>query len=948
MKILSTRQLWILVLAALLAPLWARPAVADDLAARRSAQRDRIRAASLRADKAGTGAPFGLLVVPVDFADMRFPEGYDPGRDLAPRLADETGETLRHYFDLASGGRTDLRVTIAPTVHLPEARSEYLAGFAGNPHTRPMATLALESVADTGFPFRELDTDGPDGVAGTADDDGRVDGVLLLHAGPGTEDHGIIPAHQFYLDEPVVQDGISADTYAVAGYASGLGIWVHETLHLFGLEERYDPLLPSDEGDSEIHSRGGLGIFSVMAAGAWGTGAGHGCALPDGYSCWQLGWLDDIALPAGEPGLQVDPSVVTRQVHRVWTHGEIGTEFFMFEVRDPAAAAPFDAAVPGGSLVIYHVDETVPDGWRVVTGGGYHLRAHLVEADADDGLRLGLDEGSADDLFPGGLGVTDWAPTTVPDSDGYYGPSQVALTAITPVGESGVDCVVRADDGPAVRHELDFDDAAEPVLDLVVYSLGEELDAPVGTLTALAPALGSFAGGSTSVGFQLLPDGGADRLVPDRTVTWVPDPGLPPGSATTFRLQVMTMDWDADPLVTVWHWDDNAAALAFTDFAPGGWEVDDPDGTGGAQWHYWDGPGNPVADGRPLYACTGTGQDTPDLWPDVFYGFAAHTRLTSPALGAEVAAVQIVHAWDAEILPTGTGMDGGSVAWVDTDGNEHDAVPVDGWSGTIAAESSAALHGQGAFTGPMTVDATGRPVWRVDLFAVPADRPGPWRLRFSFASNSRNGDGTRRGWFLAEATALPAPAPTTAWRVAWTGENLNWDPPPGGTGAEAVVLRQIDGLLEELTEEPLIPEPAAGGGYALAASLIRPHLPGPDRTRHLLLLAEEVGVGMLTSRPVVVLKDGGAAETPFAGVPWPNPAVGEFSFTLEVADGAEAHWWIYDVRGRPLREGSLAAGNHLVTWDGRDQAGRRAPAGVYFVKIAGATVERTQKVVLLR
>ena len=32
--------------------------------------------------------------------------------------------------------------------------------------------------------------------------------------------------------------------------------------------------LPADDGASEIHSRGGLGIFSVMAAGAWGTGGG--------------------------------------------------------------------------------------------------------------------------------------------------------------------------------------------------------------------------------------------------------------------------------------------------------------------------------------------------------------------------------------------------------------------------------------------------------------------------------------------------------------------------------------------------------------------------------------------------------------------------------------------------------------------------------------------------
>ncbi|MCP4572119.1 MAG: T9SS type A sorting domain-containing protein [bacterium] len=941
----SGPYLVLLMWAALLAPLLVRPAVADDLAARRSERREQIRAASLRVDKAGSSALFGLLVIPVDFADARLPDGYEPGLDLSPRLVGASGETLHNFFATSSGGRCDLRVTLAPTVHLPGARRDYLEGFASSPHTRTMATLALESVADTGFPFRELDMDGPDGHPGTADDDGRVDGVLLLHAGSGTEDGGVIPAHQFYLEEPVIQDGVAADTYAVAGYRSGLGIWAHETLHMFGLEERYDPLLPSDAGASEIHSRGGLGIFSVMAAGAWGTGEGHGCALVDGYSGWQLGWFDEVGISGRGLGHRIEPSVTGRQVHRVWTNGEPGHEFFLIEVRDPVAAAPFDAAVPGGSLVIYHVDETVPDGWRVVTGSEYHLRARLVEADGDDGLRRGLDEGSGADLFPGTLGIDAWTPTTHPNSDGYAGPSHVSLTGITSV-DRAVDLIARADDGPAIRHELAFGDEAEPVLELVVFSLAGELEAPTATLTALPPARGYFAGGGTSSGFDLVPQGGYERLVPDRAIAWIPDLDLPAGSATVFRLQISTPDWDSAPLESTWHWDGNAAALAFTGVAPGGWEVDHPDGTGGATWHLWSDPANPVVDGRPLFACTGVGDDTPTAWPNVVYGFGAHARLTSPPLGPGVEAVRIVHAWDAEILPTGTGMDGGTVTWVDADGREHPAVPVDGWPGAVAVESSSAIHGRNAFTGPMTLDENERPLWRVDVFPLPTDLPGPWRLCFAFASNSRNGDGLRRGWILAEATALTTLVPASAWQLSWTGDSLNWGPPPGGTGAAAVILRRVDGVLIDLSTPPLVPDPAAGG-HAVPASLIRTHLPGPDRTRHVLLVAEEMAYGTLVSRPVVVQLDGGAGTTPFAGAPWPNPATSELSFTLDVPDGAKLRWRIYDVQGRLLREESRTAGSHLIRWDGRDRAGRRAPAGVYFVKITGATVERTHKVVLL-
>ena len=67
-------------------------AAADDLSARRSVQREKVRAASLRAAQTGRGAPFGLLVIPVDFADARLAAGYEPGRDLAPRLTGTGGQ----------------------------------------------------------------------------------------------------------------------------------------------------------------------------------------------------------------------------------------------------------------------------------------------------------------------------------------------------------------------------------------------------------------------------------------------------------------------------------------------------------------------------------------------------------------------------------------------------------------------------------------------------------------------------------------------------------------------------------------------------------------------------------------------------------------------------------------------------------------------------------------
>jgi hypothetical protein len=60
---------------------------------------------------------------------------------------------------------------------------------------------------------------------------------------------------------------------------------------------------------------------------------------------------------------------------------------------------------------------------------------------------------------------------------------------------------------------------------------------------------------------------------------------------------------------------------------------------------------------------------------------------------------------------------------------------------------------------------------------------------------------------------------------------------------------------------------------------------------------------------------------------------------------------LFDASGRTVRrlhEGDLPAGETPLSWDGRDDAGREAPAGVYLVKIATPTGETSGRLVLTR
>jgi hypothetical protein len=59
---------------------------------------------------------------------------------------------------------------------------------------------------------------------------------------------------------------------------------------------------------------------------------------------------------------------------------------------------------------------------------------------------------------------------------------------------------------------------------------------------------------------------------------------------------------------------------------------------------------------------------------------------------------------------------------------------------------------------------------------------------------------------------------------------------------------------------------------------------------------------------------------------------------------------VYDARGRAVRTltASVPGGfSRLAVWDGRDDAGRPLPAGVYFFRLGGVG-DVTGRVVLLR
>lgn len=303
--------------------------------------------------------------------------------------------------------------------------------------------LFADAIADLDpfIDYSQYDNDGPDGIPDSGDDDGYVDSLFFVHAGPGREqtgDSNDIWSHAWAFSGGVAtNDGVSCYRYSVEpemlaeGSLMTMGVFAHEYGHVLGLPDLYDT----------DYSSSGIGNWGLMSGGSWGRRAGDPVgSAPSHMTAWskkELGWLTPVNVASDQLGVIIPPAETNAVAYRLWRDGVVGDEYFLIENRrrlgfdESLVRRQIDYGLPAPEgLVIYHVDESVGGNsnekrrlvdvveaspWYDTVGGAW---IEHLDGERDYGTVLNLrnyNRGDDGDLWPG------WSAAAA-DSTTWAGP----------------------------------------------------------------------------------------------------------------------------------------------------------------------------------------------------------------------------------------------------------------------------------------------------------------------------------------------------------------------------------------------------------------------------------------------------------------------------------------------------------------------------------------------
>ena len=494
------RPIWVVVVLARLlsaGPCLAAPPIhlpgvvaSDESSERGKATRAaRARAQTLGADRAEavtgtlTGVTYKAVVILVQFSDMAADTiNHTPAAfaDLLFSTGTHPTGSLRDYYREVSRNQFDIDGIVTNWVRVPQTYAYYAnnqGGFGGAPMNAQQLALDAVRAVDATVDFNQFDNDGPDGVPHSGDDDGVVDALFIVHAGPGgeeTDNDADIWSQKWVMPGgPAAVDGVFArpftmcperwqnnSPYTVAGALMSIGVFCHEFGHVLGRPDLYDtsglPTASAGIGDWDLM---GYGVYTHRIGEPLGSSPAHFSAA----SKAALGWVQPVWVLQDSLAVPIQPVESGGDIYRLWTNGTETGEYFLVENRQPIG---FDQGLvrtsiesgtnpqPAHGLLIYHIDTGVfgnnvaahknidveeAGGVESTQGFGFHGVQNLDIASGSQGpeaVCIGLitvtgNRGDRHDPWPGALNRHDFNGVTCPNTDSYCGvTSQIGVANI--------------------------------------------------------------------------------------------------------------------------------------------------------------------------------------------------------------------------------------------------------------------------------------------------------------------------------------------------------------------------------------------------------------------------------------------------------------------------------------------------------------------------------------
>ena len=281
------------------------------------------------------------------------------------------------------------------------------------------------------------------------DNDGYIESVFFVHAGPGAESSGNpdhIWSHRSWVVVPT-QDGVTVSDYTTEPESGTIGVFVHEFGHVMGIPDLYDT----------DYSSSGVGDWSVMASGSWlPNGQGTTPANFDAWTKVTLGFVDPVVITQND--LLNNPFEIPRVadnpvIYKLTTENNPRWEYFLVENRQQVLN---DRHIPGDGLLIWHIDEARTSNAREGEGpknDGPHYLVTVEEANClshgwpfwdDDQVpgsfqleRQSYYNGDPGDPFPGRNNVRQFHGSTWPNSHAYLGGDSDSKVAVLDISDSG-------------------------------------------------------------------------------------------------------------------------------------------------------------------------------------------------------------------------------------------------------------------------------------------------------------------------------------------------------------------------------------------------------------------------------------------------------------------------------------------------------------------------------